>query len=162
MTYYQDLEAYTYWGDLEIPEILNVGWLGKETEFTQGDVSSEVIQKLTKVLLLKDEDKCKPIVNPMRGFFNCQMCNTRSIDLKLSVEGKSIILGAAEILLPFLDKPGYYFDAPTLIYHYITKHRYIPPQDFVSSLMNFNLEDEFTGDVIFKDLVDKYGGVYIH
>lgn len=112
--------------------------------------------------MLGNKGKCQPIVNMMRGFFDFEFCNLRSEDLRIKDDKYSLILGNAELLIPDLDRNGYYFSAPTLIHHYITVHNYIPPHKFLDSLVHFDLENEFRGNDLFKYLVEKHGGIYFH
>jgi hypothetical protein len=162
MTVYEDLKAYEYWSTGTISEVLNVGWLGKSHEFPQGEVSEKVVQKLADILLVGSQGKCQPIVNRMRGFFDCELCDAHSEELKLKKGDRTLLLGNAEILIPYSNKKGYYFSAPTLIYHYIIEHHYLPPQEFIDSLLMFNLEDAFPGSDILKDLIERRGGTYLH
>ncbi len=41
----------------------------------------------------------------------------------------TLLLGHAEVRIPV--RPGTMYAAPTLIWHYITTHRYRPPDDFI-------------------------------
>jgi hypothetical protein len=162
MTCYKDLEPYEYWSTGKISEILNVGWLGKAEQFAKGTVSEDILKKLEKVLLSGNENKCQVIVNRMRGFFDCEFCDAHSYDLRIQDGKYMLLLGNAELLIPQHSRSGYYFNAPTLIHHYITAHHYKPPQEFLDSLVELDLNKEFEGNTIFKNLVEKRGGTYIH
>jgi hypothetical protein len=63
MTYYEDLKPYKYWTNTVIPEIINIGWLGKEEKYLKGNVSENIIKKLEQVLLTENQSQSQPIVN---------------------------------------------------------------------------------------------------
>jgi hypothetical protein len=162
MTYYEDLKSYQYWSTGEISDILNIGWLGREQKFTTGIVPKSFVDKLEKILASNSSTKSQVIVNRMRGFFDCEICNARSDELKTQDAKHKIVLGNAELLIPHYLKNGYYFSAPTLIHHYIIVHSYLPPKEFIDSILALDLGTEFNGGEIFRNLVEKHGGMYFH
>jgi hypothetical protein len=162
MTYYDDLKPYQYWGTGEMPEILNIGWLGQGHQFPTGETPTGLIEKLEEIILLCKKGKCEAIVNVMRGYFHCEFCDDSSDELRTKDENHKLGLGHSELLIPHFNIPGIYFSAPTLLHHYILKHNYLPPQGFIDSVLRFDLTMDFNGSKILQELVEKHGGRYIH
>jgi hypothetical protein len=132
--YYPDLSPYEYLRSTK-EKALNVGWLDRRRSFPTGKVES--------VLLLKLGHLCKTRVNGMRGFHVCDCCEVSSdvnaswewfLSAKIVVDGVAVSLGSAEIRVHGMD--GTVYAAPNLIYHYIAKHDYLPPEEFLHALRN--------------------------
>lgn len=62
-----------------------------------------------------------------------------------------IFLGHGEIWLPSITKEIIYA-SPTLMYHYIEKHHYLPPQDYIDSVIAFDLNSDWDGAEMLKKL----------
>lgn len=90
----------------------------------------------------------------MRGIHECNFCRADQWPLlpvheNPSIDGgtKTLFLGNWEIWIPGRD--GKVFASPGLIIHYVEKHEYLPPQEFVAAAMNddalhnWNAEFEF-------------------
>lgn len=123
MAYYEDLSPYTY--SRHDQEMVNVGWLDREHEYSRGDVDTDT---LTKLLSLADRER-----NVMRGVQDCQFCHEESPMLVEDVSSKlRTYLGTGEIRVE--DDIGRIYAAPTLIYHYISAHNYRPPEEFLKAV----------------------------
>ncbi|MEU1041922.1 hypothetical protein ACFYP4_15700 [Streptomyces sp. NPDC005551] len=122
MTYYADLTRYSY--DESDREMLNVGWLALGHDYPTGIVDDRVVDALK--VLSADYD------NQMRGVHHCEFCRT---DRPVVRGGPSldteVWLGSAEIRVRGAD--GTLYAAPNLVIHYITEHRYCPPESFCSA-----------------------------
>lgn len=138
MTHFADLTAYTYSGsdivslaDGGYRELrttyrrLNVGWLDAPHPFPSGDVPEWVAPKLAEAI-------GRPLVNVMRGFHLCTHCD---FDRRMLTVGR-LEMGHAELRVPGGD--GVMFAAPTLIWHYVTAHAYLPPQPFLDGLAAYD------------------------
>lgn len=135
--YFPDLSPYTYWrpdSDAIDPPgatVLNVGWLEFSEEFTSGEFPLALLEKL--LLLITTP------VNRTRGFQSCTFCPYVPMlrCMSVIVRGREYPLGTAEIRVPSLG--GIRYAAPTLIYHYIKVHQYLPPQEFIDALNTLDL-----------------------
>lgn len=123
MTYYRDLSEYSYHdGMFYRPGTLNVGWLGREHEFSQAEPADEVLRALWEF--------CKISVAQMRGIHECEFCSESSHLAQRN--GETLLLGSSEIRV--FSRGAEVYAAPTLIYHYIAVHHYSPPEAFVRAL----------------------------
>ena len=128
--------------------VLSVGWLDKKYKYTTGHVDSYLTEKL---LLLMFEHK-QVIVNQTRGLHLCDMCVGRSVDRVVAAHYKErrIYLGTAQIWLPAQNNQ--ILAAPTLIYHYIQKHDYLPPPIFLDALSEYQPNFDWNGQAIYDKL----------
>jgi hypothetical protein len=76
--------------------------------------------------------------NQTRGYHECDFCRTDARET-IPFQGSTIYLGSAEVWVPSADGALVYA-APNLIYHYISKHGYCPPLDFIEAVNNYTLE----------------------
>ncbi|MEM6281319.1 MAG: hypothetical protein AAF787_03925 [Chloroflexota bacterium] len=150
--YYPDLSPYEYMlrgkVDFEKP-ILNVGWLEKSHEFRKGSVPPEVVKSLRRLLRYQPA-----IAVQTRGLHLCDICEGKSTQRVISLPGdnsKFMYLGTAELWLPSEDGSTIYA-APTMIYHYIEAHDYLPPEDFIEAIHEFDFESEWNAKEIFEEL----------
>jgi hypothetical protein len=126
MTYFRDLSPYEYgvhWGG--VPGAQNVGWLALGHPY-------ETAQPLECDLDLL-WSHCQIAIHQTRGMHFCEFCRTRKLkDLCVSRNGEYITLGTSEIRV--IGKSGQSYAAPNLIYHYVSKHHYKPPDSFLFAL----------------------------
>jgi len=114
--YYPDLSPYNY--SWEMPECVNIGWLDEKHDFEKGEVPDGFIEKLKKM----------PRFAQHCGYHNCPFCeggrDTWSSSIKLAI-GEGVV---------------YLF--PELTMHYISKHQYKPPQEFIDAVLKMeNMSD---------------------
>ena len=166
--YYPDLSVYRIGrnekGYTIYPSIKNIGWLSPEFNFNTGSVSEEFCFNLKELLFVgiannehrRNANLSEIIINenyvrspPM----NCPICND-SVVIKPNKGGyytgeKSKHLGNSEIEIYDLENNiSYCF--PTLIYHYVEEHNYVPPQRFVDAIVNFDFKRPY--DVSNRDV----------
>lgn len=133
--YYPDLSPYEYGAPIgPCSVMLNVGWLDISKSFTPGSVPAEFLERL---LLLSESS-----INRTRGSHACTFClsELRS-DSRGEMDGKSAIrmlrslggLGNGEIVV--VSGNGNCYVAPTLISHYVERHGYRPPSEFVDAVV---------------------------
>lgn len=173
--YYPDLTCYRIDSCSKVstvyPKLKNIGWLDAEIDFKKGGIAAHLIKKLKEILFLhvrNIEDKENSIFDESKailvhtGFsrgsaYQCPLCEERK---DISVEptnlqyyngGKSILLGINEIQIPSMVKDEYYI-FPTMAYHYIVEHEYIPPKEFLDALELFDLNQPFN---IYKECADE-------
>ena len=124
--------------------ILNIGWIGHNTAYSLGDAPHDFIEKLRKLIINSESFPFKPIVWRSRGQDRCPVCQLRDLVLE---EGENIeILGSSEFFIPCYSKDKSYFIAPSLIYHFITEHKYLPPQQFIDSVLAIDENSGFDGE----------------
>jgi hypothetical protein len=122
MTYYKDLTAYSY---SHFPRhdtwLVNIGWLDSNHPFPNGEVDPVIVEKIREL--------CKAPAHQTRGLPKCSMCS--EFPIREVISGETVTLGSAEIHVP---GEGVTYPCPTLIYHYIVKHGYLPPEEFLCAV----------------------------
>jgi hypothetical protein len=105
--------------------MLNVGWLGSSAQFPVGDLPGDLLG-----VVLQEASRHH---SAMAGFHECDFCGRRS-PIVASIPGgpEGVVLGMSE--LRAMDDAGHVYAAPTLIFHYIKAHGYLPPEGFVRAL----------------------------
>jgi len=126
MAYYEDLSAYDY-HEIGLAHAgrsptLNVGWLAAGHDFPQAAPRDAVLDQLWRF--------CKVSVVQMRGIHECELCSIEAF--RAEHNGETLLLGTSEIRV--LSPEGDVYAAPTLVYHYVKAHRYLPPAGFLSAL----------------------------
>lgn len=130
--YFEDLTPYSYSEIDRDPNLFNVGWLDAKHSFPTGVVSENILSKVMNL--------CIHGVMRARGFHICNICPppTKS-DVQLlerayfitTAQG-DILLGSAQIRVKGKEEKIY--AAPDLLYHYIKDHNYLPPDEFVEAV----------------------------
>ncbi|EHY5494716.1 hypothetical protein K4J23_004659 [Escherichia coli] len=149
--YFKDDTDYTYFlpNEYFLHGVKNVGWIDREHPFTKGISDAEFIEKLKAIILTENEATCFS-VNKIRGFHKCNFCNSEMITI---TDGrKKGYLGMSEIWIPSIHHNEYYA-FPSLIFHYITSHMYRPPEDFIVSVLNLNLSENFCAQNIYDNKI---------
>ena len=129
MAWYPDLSPYSYLPNY-IPAgqtILNVGWLEHGHDFPVGDPPGGFLDALAELC-------ARNAHAPTRGFHSCNLCSDE--DLKPStvdIGGRKAMLGNAEIRV--ISENGTILTAPNLVLHYVDRHRYLPPAEFVEAVL---------------------------
>lgn len=108
--YYQDLSAYTY--TQEEQRTLNVGWLDKEHDYLKGEVDDRFLIRLRLFMEQIVHDDCF-------GPHRCELCNQARASGEIRVFGEN----------------GVIYASPTMIYHYVKSHHYLPPQEFIDAVL---------------------------
>ena len=119
-----------YWADLtsyrsEEYEAIGtraVGWLSAKYQFSQGETSPE----FKDILRLF----CSQPIMRMRGFHVCEFCPGSPHEM---CQEDGLWLGDAEIRVFYQEQV---YAAPDLIYHYVLKHDYRPPDEFINAVLN--------------------------
>jgi len=115
MTYIPDLTPCTY--HRKPTENIAIGWLDIQHLFPTGDTSQEFKDKL-KVLVDTRS------VNRYMGWYSCQWCPHIH---PLAAGNGSIVVESPITKIVY--------EAPVLIYHYVTEHSYFPPLDFITAVL---------------------------
>ena len=123
MPVYGELTEYSYHRSKAFrPGTQNVGWLGVGHEFERAKPPEDILQIVW--------EHCKISVAYMRGIHRCEFCD--DVSYYAERNGEHLLLGAAEIRV--FSPSGEIFAAPTLIYHYMKAHHYLPPDEFINAL----------------------------
>jgi hypothetical protein len=129
--YFADLSPCEYYG-------LSVGWLEKGHDFPQGAVPSGFLERLL--------ERCRnPAIRHCGGHL-CEFCPSlkhaqAASNLQLP-RGERVWLGSGFIQVH--PRQGVAFVAPTLVFHYVRDHGYLPPARFIEATMQNNPENAET------------------
>jgi hypothetical protein len=125
--YYPDLSTYVYMG--AHPGWINIGWLAIGKPYNKGVVPPATLAKIGEL--------CTRPSNRTRGAHDCPWCPGVHVREDVLGDGVERLLGTAEI---HVSGGGIYwmYVAPTLmIYHYILRHGYLPPREFLDAVERF-------------------------
>jgi hypothetical protein len=129
--YFADLSPCRYYG-------LSVGWLEKGHDFVRGAVPSGFLDRLL--------ERCRQPEIRHRGAHFCEFCPTledaHAALIRELPGGERVRLGSGAIRVH--PKVGLAFVAPTLIYHYVEAHGYLPSEGFIEAVMQDNPENAET------------------
>ena len=123
--FFEDLSPYTYTLGKDVPkgieldvsgDALNVGWLEKGHPFEKGPTSRMFRSRLDRLA-----------ENLKNNFFvathACNLCE----------DSAQAPCGTGEIHVRGSD--GVTYVAPALITHYVARHEYLPPQEFIDAVL---------------------------
>lgn len=140
----------------------NIGWLINGDQFPTGTINEAT---LTKLFLLLARER----INAMRSFEYCTLakCNGQEV---MHYHELAHLTGTynqehggtqtlkQEIWLPSADGTKV-FVAPSIILHYITDHKYLPPQEFLDAVDHFDFGGTWSGtaarEACLKQLYEK-------
>jgi hypothetical protein len=124
MPYFSDLTPYSLLlaNDKVSPNLLNVGWLSRRHPYDKRDVDRALLEKLLR--------QCRKPARLTRGFHRCDFCGV--FPISMTVDGEKVGLGNGEVRVSGAN--GIVYAAPTLTCHYIEKHGYGPPQEFLDAV----------------------------
>jgi hypothetical protein len=126
--FFADLTPYEYGRAIANSDVLNVGWLSRDFPFQTGATSALFAERLEQ--LIQDP------VNLYRGIHCCAFCPPPP--KAVTPKGLNIIepipgtYGNGEIRVRGVGQIVYV--APVLVLHYVTKHGYLPPIEFVRAV----------------------------
>jgi hypothetical protein len=156
LRFFPDLSIYETDDKLPLPDVLNVGWLSIRNEFNIGDPPKEFVAKLKKLIEVSfcQNGKLKLVMGLWRGEFHCPLCNMSSFDIqeKWDMAG----LGNAEIWIPSYSRKQCHYSSSTWIYHYIIDHNYLPPGEYIESILFLDETLKINANIIAFDLEIKY------
>jgi hypothetical protein len=129
--YFADLSPCRYCG-------LSVGWLEKGHDFPRGAVPSSFLERLL--------ERCRNPDIRHGGAHFCEFCPSlehaqAACNLELP-NGERVFIGSGIIRVH--PRQGIAFVAPTLVFHYVREHRYLPPARFIEAVMQDNPENAET------------------
>jgi hypothetical protein len=147
--YFSDLTTYTYLADAaqpildSAPPVLNIGWLDNGHTYARGEPSAVFLARLWTF--------CHSPVNNTRGFHECPFCNLDpQAYLAMRQDDEEINMGSGEVWI--FGGNGRAYAAPSLIYHYVVSHHYLPPEEFIEA----TLESPLPGSSEYNEYVGRY------
>lgn len=126
--YYDDLTPYVYDGSRGLKNPVNIGWLDKGQDYETGEVPEGFLKKLGGADTLSRH----------KGWHNCPFCHGANSSNVLYVRGK-----------------GKTYIFPQMLSHYISKHGYQPPQEFIDVVMALPDKEKERDRRMYKGTVDK-------
>ena len=117
---YPDLKAYPIGQKPDQKIIKVVGWINKTDPFPKGSVPKPILDKLWEF--------CKQPMGHGLKKDACQLCTLGS-DSLVEYNGEQQAFDSWRLLLVANDTTLYL--SPHVIFHYIVKHHYLPPQEFL-------------------------------
>jgi len=114
---YADLTKYRYSINYPGRKVFNVGWLGEGRDFPTGDERG-LYEKLLPY--------CAHSIEPKPGVYPCPICGETMPSKQWGT--KKFSLGHSEIRVVIEDV---WYASPTMILHYVERHHYRPPLDFI-------------------------------
>jgi len=125
--FFEDMSLYEYREKEKQKDLYNIGWLENIHDFPKGNVDAEFVDKLWKF--------SHYAVASTRGFHICDLCKTQIKEVPIiEYKGKTLKVGSAEIRI--FGKNMIKYAAPNLLFHYVTKHSYLPPAEFIDAVSN--------------------------
>lgn len=128
MTYLPDLSPFTHSRKPKCGEfdVISVGWLDGEHEYTKGDIDPERWSKIKMIL------ESRGPVRLTMGGHKCALCGRESGN------------GEFHAYNPRTNK---IYIAPALILHYIQTHQYVPPEEFLEAVLHKLLRENDCSDI---------------
>ena len=120
-------------------DVVNVGWIDVQAEFKKGHVSAIFLTKLMEIAC--GSESVRALVEPARELPQCAICGI----ISLPCGGR--LLPDSELWIP---GSGVIYASPISIIHYIDKHGYVPPQDYLDAVCSFDLKQTFNADEIYR------------
>jgi hypothetical protein len=124
--YFADLTPCSY--NIPEPKGISVGWLDKAHYFSRGAVPIGFVERLVEL--------CKRPVVRHRGFHACELCGFE-FDINFKQHRAAGALSNAVIRV--VGSNGSVYHSPAMICHYVAKHGYQPPEDFIRAVMETDL-----------------------
>lgn len=151
--FFPDLTLYETDSQVILPEVLNIGWLSPLKPFATGNVPNDFINKLNKLLKNSNSSNAKVVMGPWMGTFTCPLCGINNWEIQERIPH----IGNAEIWIPSASRKNFYYSSSTWICHYILDHKYLPPDEYIESVLFFDEKKErINADLIAFDLEIKH------
>lgn len=131
MAYYPDLSLYSYSRSGSSPTTLNVGWLDKSHAYPQAEVPDGFVERLWRF--------CWNSVLQMRGLHACDFCPIGDEYVVEQRGDEERRLGSAQIRV--FGQNNVIYAAPDMVYHYVVRHHYCPPAEFIQAVLDGPLPD---------------------
>lgn len=101
-----------------------VGWLDEHHRFPTGSMPPHLVEHILEL--------CRNPADATKGMHPCPFCDKGKKLMVVGSGDNAVVLGTAEVHV--VGKGRVTYCAPTLIYHYIRDHAYLPPADFIAAI----------------------------
>ncbi|MET3722614.1 hypothetical protein [Sphingomonas trueperi] len=143
--FFEDLSGYKYYTKIAVPGVRTVGWLDEEHPFRVGEVDRSLLSKLEKMMIGSNEVDIH--VNKIRSVHPCNICGDDDF------ARSKLKIGSTELWIP--DGDGGFYASPSMIFHYISDHSYLPPDEFIKALENFNLNERYNAQIQYENAISQ-------
>lgn len=145
--FYEDMSDYCYYLKKPLNTVQNVGWLDSSRKYKTGEISKYFLPKLACIITGNDIFNAQ--VNVIRGVHPCALSNCTINDVNCDQYYKAN-LGSSEVWIPFNNN---FLATPTMVYHYIEKHHYLPPEPFIKAVMACKLQSPYQAQDIYLNTI---------
>ncbi|MEM6818817.1 MAG: hypothetical protein AAF578_08495 [Pseudomonadota bacterium] len=144
----EDRSKYRNYLRTPVETVLNIGWLSSEQDYSKGQVDSAIIEKFAQILV--QDGAIDVHVNWERSFDKCALSGKENVFA--SHGGRRVWLGGSEVWLPAASGSEY-FASPSLVYHYMKNHQYLPPREFLDAIEAFDLTGTYNAQKTYLQLI---------
>jgi hypothetical protein len=152
LKFFPELSTYQTDSGLLLPEVINIGWLSSKITFRTGNSPDELTSKLIRLIKESAFSKTKVVMGRWDGTFTCPLCEIDNWEIQKRIP----YIGNAEVWIPSVFRQGFYYASSTWICHYILDHQYLPPDEYIESVLSFDEKEHINADIIAFDLNNKY------
>lgn len=142
-----DFTKYSNQLDFQLENVINIGW-SINFNASNKTLPSEFLNNLKQIIF-------KRPVNIYKGNDTCKICNNHQ-DIFIYKNEERVLLGHYEIWVPSYENDDIIYASPSLIYHYIDFHNYYPPESYIESVLNFDINSKWDGEKTRFILINKY------
>lgn len=118
----KDLIEYNRFSGISCPSVLMVGWVDG-LEYPTGDVDQSLLDRIR--LMIQTPSRI------LRGRKMCRLCK------EAGLSERDCLFPDTEVWVRDSSN-GVYYASPSLIVHYIEKHRYLPPGVFMDAVARWD------------------------
>ncbi len=156
--YFPDMSPYSYgtWyreQSIAFQEVRTIGWLKQGFTYSKGKVGDRFLQKLQQMY-----QSPRVHIRGMRGYHQCDLCDPSlaNKDQQSASSPQQIWRGSSELWIPSSMSSQLIYAAPSMIRHYIIAHEYRPPDEFIQSVQEFDLNSDWDGEEMYSQLLEQY------
>jgi hypothetical protein len=144
--FFPDQSPYSYHQPKPLNGVFNIGWLDRGHPYATGVSPPEFVAKLAKVLSARSP-ACFH-VNRIRGVHPCNLCRAEELD-ELDPRG-TMFIGSSELWVPRTCDG--FLVAPSMVLHYVVEHRYLPPPEFMATILALDLTRSYDAQADYQKL----------
>lgn len=126
-----------------------IGWLGRDNlDFKTGSVPVGFLDNLYDICVSSQVEEfrstrpCQICYPDMKSLREATFSDAGSEINAVHSNGSEYMLGSANVLIQGAEKC---FISPDLIWHFVKKHSYLPPEEFISAVMSKKRETKEKG-----------------
>jgi hypothetical protein len=146
--HYPDLSPYCYNLNQPLLTVLNVGWLNRDHPYNEGTPIPEFTEKMISIFLSRGPFNAE--IGLMRsGSHECEICGEMEILVRQGLVQRP--LGISQIWIP--GRAGRLYASPSMLIHYVQEHRYLPPQEYIDSVLAVDLSLPFRAEAVWFEML---------